>query len=97
VGQALDVLLDNSFEHGGKAVDVSIERRNGHVLIHVADLGGGIADGMEERIFEWSTTTGEGLGVGLPLARTLVESDGGRLTLTRARPAEFEIALPAAD
>jgi signal transduction histidine kinase len=97
VGQALDVLLDNSIKHGGEAVDVSIERRNGHVLIHVADLGGGIADGMEERIFEWSTTTGEGLGVGLPLARTLVESDGGRLTLTRARPAEFEIALPASD
>jgi signal transduction histidine kinase len=97
VGQALDVLLDNSIKHGGGVVEVSIEKRNGQVVIQVADQGTGVPEGMEDHIFEWSMTTGDGLGVGLPLARTLVESDGGRLTLTRTRPAQFEIALPAAD
>jgi signal transduction histidine kinase len=97
VGQALDVLLDNSIKHGRGPVEVSLQKDDGHVLIYVADQGPGISEGLEDDIFDWSTSTGGGMGVGLPLARTLVESDGGRLTLTRAHPAEFEIALPAAE
>lgn len=101
VGQALDVLLDNSIKHGSGTVNVSIERQNGRMLIHVSDEGQGVPEGLEDDIFEWSTSAGtstrEGLGIGLALAKTLVESDGGRLTLTRSRPAEFEISLPAED
>ncbi len=101
VGQALDVLLDNSIKHGSGTVEVSIERQNGRMLIHVSDEGRGVPVGLEDDIFEWSrsasASTREGLGIGLALAKTLVESDGGRLTLTRARPAEFEISLSAED
>jgi hypothetical protein len=33
-------------------------------------------------------------GLGLPLARALVDADGGRLVLARPQPARFEILIP---
>lgn len=38
---------------------------------------------------------GTGTGIGLTLARTLVEADGGRLLLTNTDHAEFRIVLAA--
>lgn len=96
VGQALDILLDNSIKHGAGVTIVSASESGGRVVIRVGDQGRGVTSGMEERIFHWDTSTGRGHGIGLALARALVESDGGRLELVRPRPAEFEISFPLA-
>jgi signal transduction histidine kinase len=94
LAQALDALLDNALHHGAGTSTVTARRgRDGHVRIQVRDEGPGIEPGTERSIFERHVSLRGGTGVGLALARTLVEADGGRLELVAAHPATFEILL----
>jgi two-component system sensor histidine kinase/response regulator len=67
------------------------------VLVQVQDSGPGIDPGQEDRIFEpFFTTKPESLGMGLSIARSIVESHGGRLwAVARSNGALFEFTLPA--
>lgn len=103
---ALVNVLDNSFHYaaarpgGGGLVTVETVVERPDVLVLVGDNGAGIAPGQEELIFKpfFSTRAG-GTGLGLSLARQLIEAHGGRIS---ARPGgggagvRFEIRLPVA-
>jgi signal transduction histidine kinase len=94
LAQALDALLDNALRHGAGTTTVTVRRgRDAHVRVQVSDEGPGIEPGTERRIFERHVSLRGGTGVGLALARTLVEADGGRLELVVRRPPTFEIVL----
>lgn len=93
--QALDALVDNAVRHGGGTVTVAARRHGAAIEVVVSDEGSGVPPGGEERIFERHLSLRGGSGVGLALARSLVEADGGRLDLVRSRPATFRILLPA--
>jgi signal transduction histidine kinase len=96
VGQALDVLLDNALRHGGGPIRVVVEAAGDHGHLTVEDQGPGIDPEAGARLFE-RRVGGAGVhGIGLALARTLVQADGGRLDLVRASPASFRITLPLA-
>jgi len=67
------------------------------VLFTVTDNGPGIDDELIPRIFEPFFTTTEGtLGLGLSIARRIVEAHGGSLTATRNsdRGMTFTVSLP---
>jgi signal transduction histidine kinase len=97
VGQALDVLVENAVRHGAGTVTVSVLRRGGHGCLRVEDEGTGIPEGAEQRIFERGSSLNGSTGIGLDLARALVEASHGRLVLVQQAPAAFEIQLhPAA-
>ena len=96
VEQALDVLLDNALRHGRGTVRLNVRRLDGHAVVAVSDEGDGITAGHEGEVFE-RAASGGGSGLGLALARTLVEAGGGRLRLAVARPPRFEIILPQDD
>jgi signal transduction histidine kinase len=88
VHQVLFNLLDNAirFTPPGGAVTVSAHRHNGSVDVHVADTGSGIAPEHLPRLFErfYRVDTARsredgGTGIGLAIARSVVEAHGGRI------------------
>jgi C4-dicarboxylate-specific signal transduction histidine kinase len=68
------------------------------VLVQVQDSGPGIEPGLADRIFEpFFTTKAEGIGMGLSISHTIVESHGGHLSLaSSSEGALFEFILPVA-
>ena len=82
------------------AIDLSIRRlRRAHVRVTVTDNGPGVPEPLRASIFQpYMTTKRGGLGMGLMMCRTIVESHGGTLALDprRKRGASFRFVLPIA-
>jgi len=103
--QVLENLLDNAagFSPPDGTVTVSLAVDAGHAVLAVADQGPGIPDEHLDRIFSRFFTArddgrGDHTGLGLPIARAIVEAYGGALT-AKNRPnggAVFVVQLPAA-
>jgi signal transduction histidine kinase len=71
---------------------------NDGVLVAVADSGPGLPPARFERLFEpFYTTKAGGLGIGLSICRSIVETHGGRLWASANVPhgAVFQFTLPA--
>lgn len=69
------------------------------VTFSVEDRGPGVSADMIGRLYSpFATTKPTGMGLGLPICRSIVESHGGRLWLARtaADGAVFQVFLPAA-
>jgi len=81
---------------GDREMMLETRRANGAVELSVCDTGPGIAAEMLPRIFEaFVTTKREGIGLGLSIARSIVEAHKGRITANNTeRGASFVIALP---
>lgn len=94
--ESLGVLLENSLKYGNGTVQVAARRGDGMVLIEVSDAGPGVPDELAAHIFERGVSGGGSTGVGLALARALVDADGGRLELAVLRPPTFQLFLPVA-
>ena len=79
------------------AVELRTRRRDGRISIVVADRGGGMTTDDAARIFEpYFTTRRTGTGLGLPIARNIVEGLGGTIAVhtTRGEGTEMRIELP---
>lgn len=82
-------------EGGRLTIETSI--RDGRMRLSVNDTGEGIAPENLARIFEpYFTTKSEGSGLGLPIARRIVESHGGTIEVASqtGTGTRFDIVLP---
>lgn len=93
IGQVLDVLLENGLRHGAGDTLVRVRSAAGGRVIEVGDEGAGISEERRSEVFD--RREGSGRGIGLALARSITEAEGGRLLLASARPPRFHIVLPA--
>ena len=97
-------LLNNAIRYspGGGPIDVELSRDDDEARIIVRDRGIGIAPDALPRIFERffraSTEVRDaGMGIGLFIARGIVEEHGGRIEAASEgnRGARFTVTLPA--
>jgi signal transduction histidine kinase/DNA-binding NarL/FixJ family response regulator len=107
LGQVLDNLLTNAvkFTDPGGRVTVIVARRDRSIAIDVVDTGRGIAAAFLPRLFEpfsqiddATTRTAGGLGLGLAIAKRLVELHRGTLVASSPGPgrgATLTVMLPA--
>jgi PAS domain S-box-containing protein len=66
--------------NGQGAIHVDIARHGGEWTISMADTGPGMPPEVKERVFEpFFTTRSRGTGLGLPIAKRVVEAHGGRI------------------
>ena len=91
IGRVLQNLLDNAIDHTGSGGEVSISavERNGTVEVAVQDTGEGISPESLPHIFERfyreeksrprTDSDAGGIGLGLAIARELVEAHGGTI------------------
>ncbi len=96
-------LIDNALDAvapGGR-VEVSAGREDHKVLVRILDDGPGVSDEIRHRIFDPFFTTkrqGQGMGLGLDIARRLVNHNDGAIEFeSRPGRTEFRVRLPIAD
>jgi two-component system sensor histidine kinase KdpD len=103
IEQALIALLSNAAAHGASnlPIDVSARRDDSMLVFSVADHGLGLVSGEENKVFEkfyrHPGTAPGGLGLGLSIARQLVEAHSGQIVAQNREDgtgARFSIRLP---
>ncbi len=75
----------------------SANSNTGEILISVEDTGLGIEGEQADRLFApFFTTKPQGIGMGLPICRSIIEAHGGRLWAAKNQPrgAVFHFAVP---
>jgi two-component system OmpR family sensor kinase len=96
-------LMENALRHTdpGTAVEATVERRNGEVVLAVEDDGPGIPPEMREKVFErFYRGTGDrsgSSGLGLSIVRAVADSHRGSVRLEEpldGRGARFVVRIP---
>jgi two-component system sensor histidine kinase KdpD len=108
IGQLLFNLVDNAQKYtpAGSAIDIAASVQRGEILVSVRDHGPGVPAGEEERVFDkfrrgQAEAAQSGFGLGLSIARAIVEAHGGEIRVRNHSVgldggAEFRFSVPLA-
>ncbi|MDQ3051263.1 MAG: ATP-binding protein [Bacteroidota bacterium] len=104
ISQVLQNLLSNSVKHNDKTlkvVDIEVREEEEQFYFLVADNGPGIDPRDHNKIFDLfqtlrNTTDYESSGIGLPVAKKMIEEAGGKLWLdsTPGNGSKFQFTIP---
>lgn len=95
IEQAIENLVQNSVNAGASLVEIMLDREPGEVILHIEDDGRGVPGDLNELIFNPLVSGRGSTGLGLAMAREVVEGHGGSLTLLPAKSgALFRISFP---
>jgi len=104
IEQVLSNLLRNACEaiadQARRRIAITARREGRDVVVRIEDNGPGLEPDALARLFEPQfTTKPNGLGLGLPICKTIVEAHGGRIWAENVKGggAAFHLALPADD
>ena len=93
-------LIQNAAQAAGRGgwVEVTSRAVKNTITVEIADSGPGVPPELRERVFEpfFTTKPGVGTGIGLPMAREIVQRHGGVLEIReRAGRVIFAVDIPA--
>jgi signal transduction histidine kinase len=91
--QIFATLFDNALVHGVGRLSVRVRDTAGLVVVEISDEGSGITPDLAKSMFERNISGGGSSGLGLSVARALIENLGGRLELVNTRPTTFALFL----
>jgi two-component system, OmpR family, sensor kinase len=102
IRQVLGILLDNARKYApGGETQVSVRAEDGTAVLQVRDTGPGVDPGQQERIFERfyraeHARSAGGAGLGLAIAKDIVERHGGTIEVSSEPGAgtTFTVRLP---
>ncbi|MBL4673606.1 MAG: HAMP domain-containing histidine kinase, partial [Arenicella sp.] len=101
IQQVLSILIDNSSKYSkiSGPINIGLTNQTEHIDITVNDCGDGISAAEVENIFERFvrfSRNDEGLGLGLPIAKAIIEAHGGKITVESVQGdgSTFSIKLP---
>ncbi len=111
VSEVIYTLIDNAAKYSpiGTTIQISARRKdNSNILISVKDEGKGVSRELRERVFDKffratrdgdiSSSQPPGTGMGLAIAKGIVEAHGGSIWIADAgQGARFEFTLPVED
>lgn len=95
IRNAIDAMQETNDKH----LSITTARQDGMVEICIADTGPGISEDMKARLFQpFATTKEDGMGIGLSISKSIIDSYGGELFATDNSPsgAVFTVRIPAA-
>ena len=99
LNQILMHIIDNAIDASPEAgrLEVAADRIHDHIVIRVVDNGPGIPEAVRARVFDPFVTTkpvGQGVGLGLDIARQLVRRNDGDIEVDSVPGrTEFRVAL----
>lgn len=103
VRRLLQELVDNAHRHGEAPVRIALDTTDREVALTVTDHGPGVPEPDRERVFQpyvrlGRPSDGAGSGLGLTIARRLVEAMGGTISFSNmpAGGAAIDVRLPRA-
>jgi len=90
IAEVITHLLDNAAKYSApeSAIHITAEQKDSKIITSVADHGPGIDQMEQDMIFEKfyrggnQRTIVQGTGMGLPIAKAIVELHGGKIGLT---------------
>jgi anti-sigma regulatory factor (Ser/Thr protein kinase) len=99
LAQALDALLANALEHGAGEVRVELTAGENSVTLRITDEGPGFALTPQSPEAPGDPAAAPSpRGLGLPLARRMVEAMPGRMVISRSGPRpQIDVVLQRAD
>lgn len=95
IQNAMDAM--DAMDDGGR-IELTITQADQLVTLRICDSGPGISTDMHEKLFQpFTSSKGDGIGLGLVICRDIITEFGGELTLAPSQSgAEFVITLKAA-
>lgn len=101
LGRAVRNLLENAARHARQRVSVTLRADRREIELVVADDGPGIDPAQRNQVFDRFTRLDDargrdegGTGLGLPIAREIVEAHGGRISIGDGPGGRFVVRLP---